>query len=495
MKKSKSPAGAPLKPRLSPRDIPKSAQIFVNRNLKMTTVGLIGFDMDHTLANYAPNAFEELAFEQAKRKLVEDGYPEAVAALRYDPEFVIRGLVVDKTNGNVIKMDRHHYVSRAFHGLAPLPDEERKRLYKGKKIPLARSAYASVDTMFSLPEVSLYAQLVDVLERARRTVDYVALYDDVREAVDASHRDGSIKSVIHAHPERFVIPDPNLPLTFDKFRRHGKKLFLLTNSEKGFTDVVMSCLLDGKLAAYPSWRDYFSLIVVSAGKPEFFVGDEPLKHTEGPRRGEPIRDGEREKLLAGGSAGHFERRVGFQGDQILYFGDHTYGDILRSKSSSGWRTAMILSELDHEIAARERAKRHTRRAYNAERALDRLISDRDLLEIEITAQRKRHDVLPKGEDKEALRTRIGRLKRGLRNLDRRIVRAEHRMETSWETAEAVYNRHWGPMFKHGNTLSRFAAQVARFACIYTSRASNFYYYPTRKFFKPHRETMPHEWDD
>lgn len=37
------------------------------------------------------------------------------------------------------------------------------------------------------------------------------------------------------------------------------------------------------------------------------------------------------------------------GDRILYVGDHMYADILRSKRTVGWRTCLIIPELEHEL--------------------------------------------------------------------------------------------------------------------------------------------------
>ena len=93
------------------REVPAARQIFVNRNLRMDKVELIGFDMDYTLAIYHLRELEELAFRMTAARMVEHlGYPEELRALRYDPEFVIRGLVVDKVTGNIFKMDRHNHV-------------------------------------------------------------------------------------------------------------------------------------------------------------------------------------------------------------------------------------------------------------------------------------------------------------------------------------------------------------------------------------------------
>src|SRR3989442_5708187 len=80
--------------------IPRRHRVFVNRNLRLSKIRAIGFDLDHTLAHYDPIPVEELAFDLTKRKLVESKqYPSEILDLKYDPDFVIRGLVVDKKRG------------------------------------------------------------------------------------------------------------------------------------------------------------------------------------------------------------------------------------------------------------------------------------------------------------------------------------------------------------------------------------------------------------
>jgi hypothetical protein len=61
--------------------------IFCNRELKLDAIRAIGFDMDYTLAQYQQPAFDKLAFDGAKEKLVNKlGYPEAVLDFEYDHE-------------------------------------------------------------------------------------------------------------------------------------------------------------------------------------------------------------------------------------------------------------------------------------------------------------------------------------------------------------------------------------------------------------------------
>lgn len=69
----------PEKRILSPNDV------FCNRELKMSGLQAIGFDMDYTLAQYKQPAFDQLAFDGAKEKLVAAlGYPEGVMDFQYD---------------------------------------------------------------------------------------------------------------------------------------------------------------------------------------------------------------------------------------------------------------------------------------------------------------------------------------------------------------------------------------------------------------------------
>ena len=50
-------------------------------------------------------------------------------------------------------------------------------------------------------------------------VDYVALYQDVREMIDEAHRDGTLKSVITKNVGNFVRRDPQLGVLLEEFRR------------------------------------------------------------------------------------------------------------------------------------------------------------------------------------------------------------------------------------------------------------------------------------
>lgn len=41
--------------------------------------------------------------------------------------------------------------------------------------------------------------------------------------------------------------------------------------------------------------------------------------------------------------------LGVKGKDILYMGDHIFGDILKSKKRQGWRTFLVVPELAREL--------------------------------------------------------------------------------------------------------------------------------------------------
>jgi HAD superfamily 5'-nucleotidase-like hydrolase len=472
--------------------IPRRHRVFVNRNLKMTAIRAIGFDLDHTLAHYDPVPVEELGFDLTKRKLVEEkGYPKEVLDLKYDPEWVIRGLVVDKKRGNVLKMDYFNFVSRAYHGLTALRSDERGRAYRSDRIRLGHENYVSVDTLFHLPEVYLYVCLIDFFENrdGKKSLDYEALYKDVREMIDEAHRDGSLKSVITGNLDRYIRLDPEVRTVLEEFRRAGKKLFLLTNSEWSYTDALMRHILMKGKRAPEHWTDLFNVVIVEAAKPQFFLSNDapaPVAELEGRTMSATVG--------RGGSATWLQRTLGSGGEHVLYFGDHTYGDILQSKRVANWRTAMIVPELDREITV---TAEHTK---EFER-LARLSSERHQLEIDkaaigrelrrltlILSEQDGTDPVRRGE----IAARIQEIPDQIASFEQRGSELEHEIGQIRLKIDRAYNPRWGSLFREGNESSRFGHQLKDFACVYTSRVSNFLHYPWNYYFQSPVGYMPHD---
>ena len=478
-----------------PLDVPRGSRIFVNRNLRLDRIELVGFDMDYTLALYNQAMIEELSMRATLHKLVTaKGYPEAIRALAYDPTLAIRGLVVDRMHGNIFKPDRYGFPGRARHGLTPIDRTKMSELYQKERMRLSGHRYAWIDSLFALPEAVLYACLVDYfdLSTLAERPTYDVLWQDIRECIDLAHRDGSIKAIVSEELSSFVVRDPALAETLHKFRSSGKRLFLLTNSAWDYTSRVMTYLLDGVLTAYPSWRNYFDVIVVSAGKPEFFTEEHPFVEIDA--EGLPIvrsSDGPftRGRIYSGGNIKDFQERARASGDRVLFVGDHIYGDMLRSRKSSNWRTAMVLQELEHEVTTYDRLRASLARLDQLDNQLIQLDSDlnerqtvmRSLQKLEADAPIASHLPAAKRQVKET----IERLRAELRT-----ATAQHR--TVENEIDYAFNPHWGPLFREGYEISKFGEQVEAYACVYTSRVSNFRFCSPMQYFRGPRDRMPHE---
>ena len=70
------------------------------------------------------------------------------------PDAYYRGLLIDKARGNILKVDRHKLVDRAYHGChRELTAEQRRDTYSfrpSKSTFSKLDKYISIDTMFLL---------------------------------------------------------------------------------------------------------------------------------------------------------------------------------------------------------------------------------------------------------------------------------------------------------------------------------------------------------
>jgi 5'-nucleotidase len=411
---------------------------------------------------------------------------------------------VDKVLGNVIKLDRHGYVGRAYHGRARLDRETRRATYRVQRLGQERERFTPVDTLFALPEVTLFARLVELLDAEPGlwpdgAPTYAQAWQDVRDCIDESHRDGSLKDQIKADPARYIQRDPDLARTLHKLRSAGKRLFVLTNSYYAYTDAVMTFLLDGCLPSYPDWRSYFDWVVVGGTKPAFFTETRDFQElaVDGEHVGPPRSDIQRGKIYQGGNQQGLQASLDVHPDEVLYVGDHIYGDIVKSKKSSGWRTALVVQELEEDLQVRrardtmirEVASLHELRASlvreaSAERHLERVVG-------KLTAGSLEGEGLTPAEA-EAM---LSEAREGSRDRFDRLRRYEQETSATLEARSAevdeAFNPYWGSVFSERHDTSRFGAQVEFYACIYTSRVSNFLYVsPARYFHSPHG-SLPH----
>lgn len=463
-------------------------KVFCNRALNLKSIEAIGFDMDYTLALYNPETFEALAYQETLKKLVVIGYPKEILNFRFDWQYMIRGLAIDKQRGNIIKMDRHRYIKLAYHGLKPLANDDRKSTYDSSVASIYEEPnYAMIDTLFTLADAYLFCQIVDLKDAKPEMLpqSYLNIYNDIRQAIDMCHRDGSIKESVKKNPAKYITRDPHITETMERFKNSGKKLFLLTNSLWDYTNSVMNYVFgnDDTKNLSLDWTSYFDVIITGAAKPAFFTGNPPIYEVD--TKTGYLKNSEAKLKLGevyqGGNVKHLYELLGqIPGPHILYVGDHIYGDILRSKKGLAWRTMLVVSELEQELEIITQTLKDRLHFEELLLAKDKLDNQIETLAFDLDMNRSPSEKV--WEQKQA----------ELKNLMQKKQEIRDKMKEQLKHYHQKFHPIWGELMKSGYQNSRFAAQVTNYACLYTSRLSNMRLCSPNKSFRSYRDFMPHD---
>jgi 5'-nucleotidase len=464
-------------------------RVWCNRTLNLRAIRAVGYDMDYTLVHYRTEEWERAAFEHALAILAAKGWP--VQELSFDPASVIQGLAFDLELGNLVKATRFGYVIRAHHGTGALSFEEQRAAYSSTFVELSESRWQFMNTLFSLSEASLFAQLVDLSDAGRlpQPLGYRELHGIVRSVLDEAHNLGEMKAKITADPDRFVELDPDVPLALLDQRAAGKRLLLVTNSDWGYTRSMLAYAFDRFLPGGLGWRDLFDLVIVEARKPAFFSRQQAVYRVVEEEQGllRPHRGAlEAGGVYVGGDALLVEGSLELSGAQILYVGDHLFGDVHVSKEMLRWRTALILREIEGEIRALEQSR-------EAEAELKRLMArktelDGNLARHRLDRQRQQQGYGPGPQEKpEALEAAIRSAAEEGLALDATIAPLA-------KAFGELGNPTWGLLMRAGSDKSLFARQVERYADVYTSRVSNFLAETPFAYLRAGHVCLPHDPD-
>ncbi|XP_004490988.1 uncharacterized protein [Cicer arietinum] len=499
-KSAKRPCISPSSPDTAPKTSIGN-QIFCNRPLYMKSIKAVGFDMDYTLAQYKVDTFESLVYQQTVQNLVcKYNYPSELLSWVFDSDYMVRGLVIDKKEGNILKMDCYKYVKVAYHGFKELSKEEKLLIYGNTLVSTSydQPEYALIDTLFSLAEAYLFAQLVEFKDKYPgkflKPVDYACLYKDVRKAVDLCHRDGTLKQKVAEDPKRYINEDKSIVPMLKGLRESNRATFMVTNSLWDYTCVVMNFICGSSAVNDGTkfdWLQYFDVVITGSAKPNFFKEDNHANLFEvEPESGMLINTNDGSPLL---QVGNIIARVStkdkssarkvFQGgnvvhlyplleieasSQVLYVGDHIYGDILSSKKTLGWRTMLVIPELDREVQLLRKLKKNCE---NVRSLRSGCIALEDRLHCLNTNQKSNHD----------------------ENLKHERDKMRLNYQTSLSELHKQFHPKWGQLMKAGYQNSRFAHQVERYACLYTSQVSNLGLSSQNQYYRPNEDSMQHEY--
>jgi HAD superfamily 5'-nucleotidase-like hydrolase len=455
-------------------------KVYVNRILNMKKIKLIGLDMDHTLIRYHSENFESLVYQLVKEQLVAvKHYPEQIKKLNFNYHDAIRGLVIDSKNGNILKLSRYGAIRQSYHGTKLIDYAEQQKIYRSTYVDLGDPNYMAIDTAFSIAFCVLYGQLIhlkDIL-MDESIPSYQTIAQDVQFCVDKVHSDGSLKTIISKNLPTYVIKECAVVEGLKHLIHHGKKIFILTNSDFSYTKLLLEYAINPFLKKGENWSNLFEFVITLANKPRFFY-DNLRFLSINPANGSmantvgPIVSG----VYQGGNAKKFTEDLHVRGDEILYIGDHIYGDILRLKKDCNWRTALVVDELGEEIAAQIRA------IPIEEKISEAMDIKKNLEKQYVNLNTKSIDEGSKQYDKE------------IQELQAQISRIDVQLMKLLQEQQTYFNRKWERVFRAGAEESYFAYQVDRFACIYMEKLSDLLEYSPMTYFRSNRRLLAHDVD-
>lgn len=451
--------------------------VFINRTLNMRKIKCVGFDMDHTLVRYNSQAFEHLAHKSLLDKLVQErGYPEMIRTLPFDYNAVIRGLVIDSVRGNLLKVSRHGAIRVSRHGTQRIDYRDQQKFYRGTYVDLGDKNFAAIDTAFSLSVAILFGQLVDIKDANPGSTipEYPQLLTDIIEAMDMAHRDDSLKSIVRKNMSTYIHADEKVVEGLERYKKHGKVLFIVTNSDYHYSKALLDYAINPFLKSHSSWMELFDYVITSSRKPRFFYDKQnflkvnPLDGTL-TNYDQQLVPG----IYQGGCADLFEQSLNLHGDDILYVGDHIYGDVVRLKKDSKWRTALVIDELEQEIE-------NLKKANPIQMQIQSLMQQKAPIERDI--------VQMSSEEIETGKPASSALKK----MQDEVVKIDGQISQMIEQTQAIYNSQWGQIMRAGNEESYFAHQVDRFADIYMPTIRDLLEMSPRTYYRAMKRPLAHE---
>ncbi|XP_050233677.1 uncharacterized protein LOC126682140 [Mercurialis annua] len=428
--------------------------IYVNKNVRLDTIQVYGFDYDYTLAHYSSH-LQNLIYDLAKEHMVNEfRYPEICINFQYDPTFPIRGLYYDRKHGCLLKLDFFGSIELdgCYYGRRKLNLKEINQIYGTRHIgrDQARGLVGLMD-FFCFSEACLIADVVQHFVDAKLEFDASYIYQDVNLAIQHVHRSGLAHRGILLDPHKYLVKNDQLLRFLRTLKEKGKKLFLLTNSPFYFVNGGMQFLLEDSVGCRDSWKELFDVVIAKANKPEFYTSEHPFRCYDTEKdtlEFMKVDEFVPNKIYYHGCLKSFLQITKWNGPEVIYFGDHLFSD-LRGPSKAGWRTAAIIHELENEIRIQNDD------SYRFEQAKFHIIQE--LLG-------KLHSTVGDGKGSKRYRMLFEEL-----NVERHKAR---------QVMKEMFNKSFGATFlTDTGQESAFAYHIHQYADVYTSKPENFLLYP------------------
>ena len=303
--------------------------LHVNRTIDLSSTGAVGLDLDHTLVVYDDQRVNEIAARETRSFLVDEfGYPGSIQDRPFVHAHMTRGLQIDMATGHVTKCDPSLSILRAVRGEEWLGSDRISQLNQVEAEP------HRFHTLHSPFDITTGIVFNDILAQDECPTDFPAICSDVRRMLDRSHTTGLLKRRIIERVHECARIDPAALEFVEAMRAQGKKVFILTNSDRSYTETILDRLA-------PNWRELFDVVVTSANKPLFFTTPMPTVD---------FQQVAGTTILTAAALPQLESVLGVSGERILYVGDNAASDV-HAAAVAGWKAIMVLPELTESVTA------------------------------------------------------------------------------------------------------------------------------------------------
>ena len=156
---------------------------------------------------------------------------------------------------------------------------------------------------------------------------------------------------------------------------------------------------------------------------------------------------------------------------------------------------MIIQELQGEVLAHDSCHEDFLRSEYLEDARDRLEDELRFYQTrykELSRTIEHAHQKPNGVRVAEVEAERARIKRAIDRVRGRLRTEEGELQAIERRIDLRFHPYWGSLLKEENEESSFGAQVEQYACLYTSRVSNFLLYSPQQYFRSPRDEMAHE---
>lgn len=349
-------------------------EMAIRPSFRFTDYDCIGFDLDNTICRYKVGAMIQLEYDALAKYLIEEkNYSKKYLCkpIEDNMDFMMKGLILDVENGNVLHLGANGNILRGSHGTRELTKEQLKEYY-GPDLRWHATDVFSSDPLstwngpisekmrtlldyFDMPAGLVFGRAVDTIDEEKGRQATYNIWPDMLEGLqDMFNREhfqldkGGYFPFLKENPKNYIHNCSDSLINWLQSLHKTKVLFLITGSNVDFASYTAENSMG------PEWRKLFDIVIFFAKKPGFFTQNRPFLNLDGFQEIGPV---DVDKLEKGGMYTHgnweglytfLKKHSGKDNPKVLYVGDNLVQDVYTPAVHTPCDTVAICEELEAE---------------------------------------------------------------------------------------------------------------------------------------------------